>query len=78
MTEAQLLEAVYAELAGAAGPEDALTTKEWAKAMGVSVPTARKRIGTLVEAGKMERVQVPRTSPMSGVSQPVRGYRLLT
>ena len=72
----ELLDALRTALAPEHGPEDALTSEEWAELMRVNVKTARLKIKALLRGNRMQRVVVWRDD-LRGVTQPVSAYRLL-
>ncbi len=71
----ELLDGLRAALALHPGPEDALTGKEWAAALGLSYKPAGARLDRLLREGKMERVTVMRED-RRGITQPIAAYRL--
>ena len=75
ITEAELLEEIRAAL-GDPGPDDAYTTQEIGRMLGLSQSTARERIRPLVESGRMVPVRVIRRC-LDGRMQSVPAYRLV-
>lgn len=64
----QLLHEIRAEVA-----DGAMTTAELADEMGVSTKTMRLKIKSLLNAGKIARVMVPRED-LKGVAQPIPAW----
>lgn len=77
VTQASLLEALQEALARHAGPDDALTTREWADLLGNTIQTTGRKIDRLIREEKMTLVYV-RRADRRGVTQPVAAYRLKT
>jgi hypothetical protein len=75
MTQASLLDALREAFAQPSGPDDARTTWELQKTMGLGDKAVRKRIRLAVEAGQIESVTVTRTS-VHGKPVQVAAYRL--
>ena len=75
MTQDALLDALEEAFQYSEEDDGALTTRQLADSLGISMGTARERIRVLLDEGKAEPVKVPRPG-IDGVVQPTRAYRL--
>lgn len=75
MTQAALLDALRQAFAQPSGPDDARTTWELQKTMGLGDKAVRMRIRLAVEAGQIEGVMVTRQS-IHGKPTQVPAYRI--
>lgn len=75
MTEAELIEEVLKALE-TEDPDGFHTTKEFAKLLGVAIPTVRAKLHAIDDAGRLEVGTVTRLS-LGRISAPVTAYRIL-
>jgi len=78
LTQAQILEELEQAIATShpENPDDAHTTNDLSKMLGLSHGAVRGRLRVLFEAGRLETVRITRIN-IAGISQPRIAYRIL-